>query len=99
MLSASCQSMPLGMYHSEFLIQQTYSDLVVRFIPGHITLACTVSMSVILTIGMSLYLRRENARRDAWAVENNSLPENYTETEKESERTKGDNATFFRYTV
>ena len=38
-------------------------------------------MSAILTILMSLYLRRENARRDKWAVENNKLPENYTEDE------------------
>jgi hypothetical protein len=56
-------------------------------------------MSAVLTIFMSLYLRRENARRDAWAVENNMLPENYTEEQKKEEREKGDYATFYRYTV
>jgi len=56
-------------------------------------------MSLCLTIFMSIYLRRENARREAWARENNMLPENYTEEQKHSEREKGDNATFFRYTV
>jgi hypothetical protein len=48
---------------------------------------------------MSLYLRRENKRRDAWAIENNMIPENYTEDQKRAEREKGDNATFYRYTV
>jgi hypothetical protein len=70
-----------------------------RFIPGHVTLASTVSMSACLTIFMSWYLRCENARRDQWATENNLLPENYTEDQKDAEREKGDNATFYRYTV
>jgi len=48
---------------------------------------------------MSLYLRRENNRRDAWAIENNMDPQNYTEDQKRAEREKGDNATFYRYTV
>ena len=48
---------------------------------------------------MSWYLRRENARRDKWAIENNKLPENYSEEQKNAEREKGDNATFYRYTV
>jgi hypothetical protein len=72
---------------------------VFSFIPGHVTLASTVSMSLLLTIFMSLYLRRENAKRDAWAVENNMLPENYTADQKSAEREKGDYATFYRYTV
>lgn len=70
-----------------------------RFIPGHITLASTVAMSAVLTIFMSLYLRRENARRDQWAIEHNMLPENYTDAQKKEEHEKGDNATFYRYTV
>ncbi|CAG8949085.1 hypothetical protein HYFRA_00002214 [Hymenoscyphus fraxineus] len=70
-----------------------------RFIPGHVTLASTVSMSFILTLYMTWYLRRENARRDAWALENNMLPENYSEAQKAEEREKGDYATFFRYTI
>ena len=56
-------------------------------------------MSAILTILMSWYLRRENARRDALAISNNKLPEQYTEEERFAEREKGDYATFFRYTV
>ena len=70
-----------------------------RFIPGHVTLASTVTMSLCLTILMSLYLRRENKRRDLWTVENNMLPENYTDEQKNAEREKGDSATFYRYTV
>jgi hypothetical protein len=58
-----------------------------------------VGMSAVLTIFMSLYLRRENARRDKWGVENNMLPESYTEEQKLAEREKGDNATFYRFTV
>lgn len=58
-----------------------------------------VAMSATLTGFMSIYLRRENARRDAWAVQNNMIPENYTEEQKFAEREKGDNATFYRYTV
>lgn len=56
-------------------------------------------MSFVLTVFMTIYLRRENARREAWAVENNRQPENYTEDEKFAERERGDNATFYRYTV
>lgn len=58
-----------------------------------------VGMSAILTVFMSLYLRRENARRDEWAVENNMLPDSYTEEQKFAEREKGDGATFYRFTV
>jgi hypothetical protein len=70
-----------------------------RFIPGHITLASTVAMSAILTTCMTIYLRIENKKRDQWATDNNMLPENYTEAQKVAEREKGDNATFYRYTV
>lgn len=70
-----------------------------RFIPGHVTLASTVSMSFLLTCFMTLYLRRENARRNQWAIDNNRQPEMYTEEEKHAERERGDNATFYRYTV
>ncbi|CAL3973203.1 hypothetical protein PZA11_005501 [Diplocarpon coronariae] len=70
-----------------------------RFIPGHATLASTVAMSFMLTAFMTTWLRRENARRDQWALENNRQPENYTEQEKNAERELGDYATFYRYTV
>lgn len=74
---------------------ETTADGISRFIPGHITLACTVAMSAILTVLMSVYLRFENAKRD----KSGAAPESYTEEQKEAERTKGDNATFYRYTV
>jgi len=56
-------------------------------------------MSLCLTIFMSIYLRRENARREAWARENDMQLENYTEEDKTAERERGDYASFFRYTV
>lgn len=62
---------------------------------GHLTLLGTTAMSCVLSICMTIYLRRENKRRDA--IHKN--PEEYTRAEKELEREKGDNATFFRYTV
>ncbi|KAH6677081.1 major facilitator superfamily domain-containing protein [Halenospora varia] len=86
----------LGGAISAFCYLTQYSP---RFIPGHTTLASTVTMSAVLTIFMTLYLRRENARRDKWAVENNMLPENYTEDQKHAQREEGDSATFFRYTI
>lgn len=54
-------------------------------------------MSLVLSIFMTLYLRRENSRRDAAA--SGKLLEEYTEAEKLAERERGDNASFFRYTV
>lgn len=52
-------------------------------------------MSMILCIIMTIYLRRENARRDR----EHKAPSDYSLEEKVAEREKGDNATFFRYTV
>ncbi|GKU02214.1 major facilitator superfamily transporter [Fusarium langsethiae] len=62
---------------------------------GHWTLVATTTMSCILSIFMTIYLRRENARRD----QTHKAPHEYTRAEKELEQDKGDNATFFRYTV
>lgn len=56
-------------------------------------------MSLCLTIFMTAYLRKENRRREQWAIDNNRQPENYTEDEKHAEREMGDYATFYRYTV
>ena len=67
-----------------------------HFYVGHGTLIGTLSMSTCLCIFMTLYLRWENTRRDR---ENTKKPEEYTNDEKELERERGDNATFFRYTV
>ncbi|KAL0465943.1 major facilitator superfamily domain-containing protein [Neurospora intermedia] len=57
-------------------------------------LGCQV-MAFVLSAFMTIYLRRENARRDR----EYKPPSEYTEEEKIAEREKGDNATFFRYTV
>lgn len=62
---------------------------------GHGTLIAMEVMSTVLCIFMTIYLRRENARRDG---QYNQLFE-YTAEERAIEREKGDDATFFRYTV
>jgi hypothetical protein len=51
-------------------------------------------MSCALSIFMTLYLRRENKRRDLA----HKAPEEYTREEKVLEKDSGDNASFFRYT-
>jgi hypothetical protein len=58
-----------------------------------------IFMSLCLTAFMTMYLRRENARRDALASQRNISLENYSEEMKCEEREKGDDATFYRYTV
>ena len=70
-----------------------------RFISGHSALIGMISMSFLLSAFMTTYLRKENRRRDQWAIENNRVPEAYTDEQKDLEREKGDNASFFRYTV
>ncbi|KIW27007.1 uncharacterized protein PV07_06789 [Cladophialophora immunda] len=66
-----------------------------KFTKGHAILIAMLSASTCLQVFMTTYLRRENARRDR---EYKPL-EQYTEQDKAAEREKGDNATFFRYTV
>jgi hypothetical protein len=56
----------------------------------------TISMSICLTSFMTIYLRRENARRDAVAAERGVTMDDLND---EQEREKGDDAKFFRYTV
>jgi hypothetical protein len=65
------------------------------FYPGHGTLIGTLTMSTILCVMMTIYLRRENARRDR----EYKPPHEYTREEMGREREKGDNATFFRFTI
>jgi hypothetical protein len=62
---------------------------------GHGALVGLCAMSAILSTFMTLYLRRENARRDR----EHKRPEDYTTEEKHAERHLGDNASFFRYMV
>jgi len=70
-----------------------------RFIQGHAILISVIAMSFCLSSFMWWWLKQENARRDRWAAENQMFPENYTQEQKMAERTKGDNASFFRYTL
>ena len=67
-----------------------------KFTSGHAILIGFQTMSLVLSIFMTLYLRRENSRRHAAS---GKLPEEYTETERLAERERGDYASFFRYTV
>ncbi|KAG9086957.1 hypothetical protein FRC07_012948 [Ceratobasidium sp. 392] len=72
-----------------------------HFYPGHGTLIATLTMSAILSLFMTTYLSRENARRDQVAAER-GLPlnaEDYTPEMLKKERDDGDYATFFRYTT
>ena len=62
---------------------------------GHGSLIGLSGGAFILCGVMSLYLRRENARRD----QEHKGPATYSVEEKENERGLGDNASFFRYTV
>ncbi|KAF4494161.1 allantoate permease [Fusarium agapanthi] len=66
-----------------------------RYFPGFGTLLGCQVMALVLSIWMAIYLRRENARRDATHKD----PSLYAEDEKQTERGKGDNATFLRYTI
>lgn len=72
-----------------------------RYKPGFAVLIGMHAMSVVLCIFMTIYLRYENARRDRVARENGwpLKAEEYTHEMREAERTKGDNASFFRYTI
>jgi hypothetical protein len=62
---------------------------------GHAGLIAINVFAAVLSIAMSLYLRRENARRDMAGKD----PKEYSTAEKHRERRCGDSATFFRYTT
>jgi predicted MFS family arabinose efflux permease len=64
-----------------------------RYFSGHGLLLATTTMSTCLCIFMTLYLRRENVRRDRLMSEQNMTLDMYTEDMKEAERERGDNAT------
>lgn len=65
-----------------------------QFVQGLSILIGLNVMAIVLSLFMTFYYRRENARRDGEF----KAPELYTEEEKAKERTKGDYASFFRYT-
>jgi hypothetical protein len=82
----------LGGTIAAFLFQATQGP---RYYQGYGALIALLSMSSILSLLMTIYCRRENARRDR---ENKPIAE-YTPEEMMAEREKGDNASFFRYTI
>jgi hypothetical protein len=67
-----------------------------RFVKGHAILIGTISIATCLTSFMTIYLRRENARRDVIAGEQGVTMDDLSDAQ---EREKGDDAVFFRYTV
>jgi len=82
----------LGGIVASYLYLPKYAPL---YRPGYGSSIALNGMSCVLSIVMSIYLRRENSRRDAA----NKRPEEYTTEEMMSERTLGDNASYFRYIV
>jgi hypothetical protein len=70
-----------------------------RLIKGHAILIGLISMSFILTTFMTYYYRRENHRRDALMRNKNMTIGDYSSDMKWEERERGDDASFFRYTV
>jgi hypothetical protein len=66
-----------------------------RYYPGLGALAGLYILALVLCGFMTVYLRRENARRDR----EYASPCSYTEDQRLQEKEKGDNASFFRYTV
>jgi len=70
-----------------------------RYFSGHGLLIGTVTMSLALCLFMHTYLKRENARRDAEMIARGLHINSYTDEMKNAERERGDNASFFRYTV
>ncbi|KAF2821166.1 high-affinity nicotinic acid transporter [Ophiobolus disseminans] len=68
-----------------------------RFITGHSILIGIVSMAFFLTLFMSTWCGRENARRDKIALEAGS--QELTEEQKSLERELADNVPWFRYTT
>ncbi|TGZ77276.1 MFS general substrate transporter [Ascodesmis nigricans] len=70
-----------------------------RYFQGHGLLIATLSMSLVLTTFMTIYLRKENARRDADFAARGITIEELTEEQKYEERERGDHASYFRFTV
>ncbi|KAH8650578.1 high-affinity nicotinic acid transporter [Tricladium varicosporioides] len=68
-----------------------------RFIKGHSLLIGIISMAFCLSLFMTVYLRRENARRDALAAV--AERSDYSDEEKLEQMEIADNAPWFRYTV
>ncbi|KND92688.1 putative transporter [Tolypocladium ophioglossoides CBS 100239] len=82
----------LGGAVAGFIIRE---DDAPRFVSGHGILLLITAASCLLTVLMTWYLRKENARRDRIY----KSPDSYTREEKTFEAEKGDRAPFFRYTI
>ena len=82
----------LGGIIAAFLFQSQQGP---RYYQGYGSLIAVLTMSTILSAFMTVYLRLENARRDRVG----KAPADYTPEEMIAEREKGDNASFFRYTI
>lgn len=61
---------------------------------GHGAMIALLGLSTILSIGMSFWFRKENARRE---VAGRGMELTGEDAQREAE--KGDNAGFFRYTI
>ncbi|RXW21582.1 hypothetical protein EST38_g4281 [Candolleomyces aberdarensis] len=71
-----------------------------RYFQGHGLLIGTVTMSFFLCLFMHIHLKRENDRREAeMKARGLTSLDQYTEEMKTAEREKGDDASFFRYTI
>ncbi|KAK7756579.1 hypothetical protein SLS62_001416 [Diatrype stigma] len=68
-----------------------------RYVKGHCILIGFICMAFFLTLFMSTWCRRENARRDALMGE--AGPQEWTEERRLQERELADDALWFRYTV
>jgi hypothetical protein len=87
-----CNSGNIGGVISGFIYLPADSP---RFVKGHSIIIGFLTMSTFLSIFMTTYLRRENRRRDR----EYKSPADYTTEERALERERGDDASFFRYTV
>ncbi|KAH7024886.1 high-affinity nicotinic acid transporter [Microdochium trichocladiopsis] len=67
-----------------------------RYITGHSILIGFISMAFFLTLFMTVWVRRENARRDK--IANEAGVQELTEEQKLNERELADNVPWFRYT-
>jgi hypothetical protein len=68
-----------------------------RYVKGHSILIGFVGLAFFMTLFMTLWCRRENARRDD--IDDRPVGAELTEAQREMERDMADNVPWFRYTV
>ena len=64
-----------------------------RYFQGHGLLLATTTMAFFLSGFMTMWLKRENQRRDQLMAEQGMTLDDYTDDQKEAERERGDDAT------